>query len=56
MTFFFSVLMFAIASIITPGPNNIVVFNSVLHKGDKQTYGVILNNHTENSFAIKEFQ
>lgn len=40
MTFFFSVLMFSIASIITPGPNNIVVFNSVLHKGVKQTLPV----------------
>ncbi len=40
MTTLLPVLMFAIASVITPGPNNVLVFNSALHRGLRKTLPV----------------
>lgn len=42
MTSLLPVFMFAVASVITPGPNNVIVFNSVLHKGVRKTLPVYL--------------
>lgn len=40
MTSLLPILMFAVAATVTPGPNNVVVFNSALHQGIRRTLPV----------------